>query len=179
MSNSLFASTDWSINIEGWAEHKGDVILCGLKLGVACTGFSIRPDSLFSAEYRIFFFKNMRKYRGKALSIVLDTIFLRMLCERVISPKQLTQIWQTKWWPKLKVVSFGRFGLSITLWIIRQFISQKVKFQKWSQFSNHPHFLSCSTWKSGLRLLHKNIRYPAGLSVPDFFNYPVSVLSSD
>ena len=37
-----------------------------------------------------------------------------------------------KWWPKLKVVSFGIFGC-LTVWIRCQFIFQKVKFQKWSQ----------------------------------------------
>ena len=46
------------------------------------------------------------------MSIVLDTIFLRMLCERVIVPQELTRFSQTKCWPKLKVVTFGRFGLS-------------------------------------------------------------------
>ena len=33
-----------------------------------------------------------------------------MSCERVFSPQKLARFSQTKWWPKLKVVSFGRFG---------------------------------------------------------------------
>ena len=94
--------------------------------------FTIWLDNFYySAGYRIvFFLKSMRKYTGKPLPIVLYTIFLRRFCKRVISPKELTQFSQTKWWPKLK-------GVSIMVTIIRQFIFQKEKFQKWSQFSNH------------------------------------------
>ena len=101
-----------------------------------------------------FFLENMRKYTGKALSIVLDTNILRMLCERVISLQELTQFSQTKWRLKLKVVSFGRFGLS-------------------DGVDNTPIYFP----KRGLRLLHKHIRYPAGLSGPDFFNYPANSVS--
>ena len=55
----------------------------------------------------------MRKYIGKPLSIVLDTIILHteITCEQVISP----QFSQTKQWPKLNVVGFGRFGLSYSV----------------------------------------------------------------
>ena len=53
--------------------------------------FTSTPDSLFS--------KNMRKCIGKHLSIILDTIFLRMLSERVISPQEPIQFSRTKWWP--------------------------------------------------------------------------------
>ena len=85
----------------------------GLQFIISLSG--IRPDnSYYSARYWIACFQKICENApvGKPLSIVLDTIFSHMSYERVISPQELTQFSQTKWWPKLKVVSFGRFGLS-------------------------------------------------------------------
>ena len=65
-------------------------------------------------------------------------------------------------------------SVCLTVWLICQFIFHKEKFQKWSRYCNHRHFLSCSTWKRGLRLLHKNIQYPSGLPRPDFFQLHAS-----
>ena len=71
---------------------------------------------------------------------------------------------------QLKVVSFG----CLTVWIIRQFIFHKAKFQKWQP----PLFKLFNLKKRvDLRFLHKNIRCPAGLSGPDFFNYPANPVS--
>ena len=47
------------------------------------------PDGLFSEK--------MRKCTEKPLLIILDTIFLYMLCERVISPQEPSQFSRTKW----------------------------------------------------------------------------------
>ena len=71
----------------------------------------------------------MRKYTGKPLSIVIHTIFLHILCERVISPRELAEFSQTKWWQKLRIVSFGRFGLSNGMEISKSEISKMVTIQ--------------------------------------------------
>ena len=101
------------------------------------SGRIIRPDSsLFHYPFRIVCFsKKMRKCTGKPLLIVLATNCLCMLCKRVISPQELTQFTRTKLWPKLKVVSFGRFGLSNG---VDNLFFPKVKFQKWSQYNTPP-----------------------------------------
>ena len=79
------------------------------------------------------------------------------------------QFSQTKWWPKLKVVRFGRFnmlsnGVDNTLILF---------FKKWN--FKIPLFKQFNLKKS---LIHTNIRYSAGLSSLDFFNYPANPVSS-
>ena len=68
-----------------------------------------------------------------------------MSCERVIFPQEPARFSRTKWWPKLKIVSFDRFGLSNGVDNTPIYFSKS----EISQHSNHPHFLSCSIWKRG------------------------------
>ena len=66
--------------------------------------------------------------------------FLCMLNEQVIIFSLGTStIWQTKWWLKLKVVSFGRFRLSI----MANLFFKNQNFKNGHNTTNHPHFLSC------------------------------------